>query len=260
MHAVANLDPWYVPATSNAGTDELALQLSLAAIEADEATARKAFADLLKRPGRRSDEKIQIQIKAVENVFLTLRSMALIDELTSLYNRRGFLRCGTRLLDAVRRDRHGALLFYFDVDNLKYINDSAGHAAGDAVLVRAAQVLHSVFRTRDVVSRLGGDEFAVLASSSNPAGRDVIMNRFREALEASNAASSPPYLSMSVGVARFNPERPLSIAALLQKADVAMYAKKIAKLLEIPRPVAMQPLTDRSPPLGVGHSTPAQRA
>jgi diguanylate cyclase (GGDEF)-like protein len=247
MHAVANMDRWYVPATSNARTEELALKLSLAAIEADEATARQAFADLLKRPARRSDEKVQIQLKAVENLFLTLRSMALIDELTSLYNRRGFLRCGTRLLEAVRRDRHGALLFYFDVDNLKSINDTAGHAAGDAVLVQAAQVLQRVFRTRDIVSRLGGDEFAVLASSSNPAGRDVIMKRFREALEASNGASSPPYLSMSVGVARFNPEKPLSIAALMQKADVAMYAKKMARLLEIPRPVAIQPLTNRSP-------------
>jgi diguanylate cyclase (GGDEF)-like protein len=247
MHAAANVDPWYVPAGSIARTNELALQLSIAAIEADEATARQAFADLLKRPARRSDEKVQIQLKAVENLFLTLRSMALIDELTSLYNRRGFLRCGTRLLEAVRRDRHGALLFYFDVDDLKTINDSAGHAAGDAVLVQAAQVLQSVFRTRDVVSRLGGDEFAVLASSSDPAGRDIIMKRFRKALEASNAASSPPFLSMSVGVARFDPEKPLSIAALMQKADIAMYGKKMAKLFEIPQPVAMQPLPDRSP-------------
>jgi diguanylate cyclase (GGDEF)-like protein len=247
MHAIANVKPWSLPATSDARTNELALELSIAAIEADDATARQALANLLKRPARRSDEKIQAQFKAIENLFLTLRSMALIDELTSLYNRRGFLRAGTRLLEAVRRDRHGALLFFFDVDNLKSINDSAGHSAGDAVLVQASQVLRSVFRNRDVVSRIGGDEFAVLASSSDPAGCDVILDRFRVALEASNAASSPPYLSLSVGAARFDPKKPLSITALMQKADVAMYGNKMARLLGVPQPIATQPLTGRSP-------------
>jgi len=249
MHAIADVNSWPMPATADARTNELALdnelalELSMAAIEADEETARQAFADLLTRPARRSDERFQVQLKAIQNLFLTLRSMALIDELTSLYNRRGFMRLGSRLLEAVCRDRHSALLFYFDVDDLKSINDSAGHAAGDAVLVQAGQVLRSVFRNRDVVSRLGGDEFAVLASSSDPTGSDAIMSRVREAVEASNAASSPPYLSLSMGFARFNPEAPLSISALMQKADVAMYANKMARLFNIAQPIATQPLT-----------------
>ena len=247
MHAIADVNSWPMSATADARTNELALELSMAAIEADEATARQAFADLLTRPGRRSDEHFQLQLKAIENLFLTLRSMALIDELTSLYNRRGFLRLGTRLLDAVCRDQHSALLFYFDVDDLKSINDSAGHAAGDAVLIQAAQVLRSVFRNRDVVSRLGGDEFAVLASSSDPTGCDAILSRFREAVEASNAASSPPYLSLSLGFARFNPKEPLSLSALMQRADVAMYGNKVARLLNIAHPIATQTLTGQSP-------------
>src|SRR5258708_24284777 len=168
-------------------------------------------------------------------------------ERLTLYSRRGSMRCGPRLLEAACRDRHRALLFYFDVDNLKSINDTAGHAAGDAVLVQTAQVLRGVFRNRDVVGRLGGDEFAVLASTSDPAGSDVIMKRFHAVLEASNAASTPPYLSLSVGVVRFEPEHPLSLPSLMQRADVAMYGNKMARLLNITHPSATQPLADRSP-------------
>ena len=173
-----------------------------------------------------------------------------MDDLTTLYNRRGFMRSGTRLLEAVRRDRHGALLFYFEVDDLKRINDSAGKAAGDMLLVQAAQVLRSVFRNRDIVSRLGGDVFAVLAASSDPIGCEVIMNRLREALEASNAAGKGPALSLSAGFARFDPGKPLSMVTLMQRADVAMYGNKMAKLLHIAgpaaaplRPIAAQPIT-----------------
>jgi diguanylate cyclase (GGDEF)-like protein len=248
MEAIAELNPWSLPASSSADARAVAMELSIAAFDADEATARQALAYLLKRPARRSDEKIQLQLKTIEGLFLTLRSMALIDELTALFNRRGFMRSGTRFLEAVRRDRHGALLFYFDVDNLKMINDSAGHAAGDAALVRAAQVLRCVFRNRDIVSRLGGDEFAVLASSSDPNGCDIIMSRLHEALEASNATSAGPRLSLSVGVARFDPDKPLPIVSLMQKADVAMYANKMARLLDIGEPVAapLRPIAAQS--------------
>lgn len=247
MGALAKVNPWSLPATSSARANQLALELSIAAIDSDEATARRVLASLLKRADRRSDEEFQEQLKAIEHLFLTLRSMALIDELTALYNRRGFLRTGTRLLEAVRRDRHGALLFYLDVDNLKSINDSAGHDAGDAVLVQTAQVLRRVFRQRDIVSRLGGDEFAVLALSSDPTGSEVITDRLQEAIEASNAASTPPYLSLSVGFVRFDPEKPLSLTALMQKADVAMYRNKMARLLALPCPIASQPSAHGSP-------------
>src|SRR5436190_1150488 len=78
-------------------------------------------------------------------------SMALTDDLTSLYNRRGFLRAATRLLSAATQDKREALLFYIDVDDLKSVNDSAGHTAGDSLLIRTKQVLWSVFRDSDVI-------------------------------------------------------------------------------------------------------------
>src|SRR5258708_31676270 len=119
-------------------------------------------------------------------------------ERLTLYSRRGFVGCGPRRLEAACRDRHRALLFYFDVDNLKSINDTAGHAAGDAVLVQTAQVLRGVFRNRDVVGRLGGDEFAVLASTSDPAGSGFNMKPVHPAPEAANAAHHSPPPSLSV--------------------------------------------------------------
>src|SRR3977135_1811378 len=113
MGAMASMSPRSPLATPSARINELALELSNAAFDADEATAKQALADLLKRPVRRSDEAFQVQLKAIENLFLTLRSMALIDELTSLYNRRGFLRTGSRLLEALGRGPQCATLLYF---------------------------------------------------------------------------------------------------------------------------------------------------
>src|SRR3979490_786090 len=130
MDAIANVSAALQPAT-NASSTEIASQLSAAAIDADEGIAKQMLATLLRSQVRRSDERFQSQLGVLADVFLTLRSMALADDLTNLYNRRGFLRAGTRLLNAVSRDKRGAQLFYIDVDGLKSINDSAGHAAGD---------------------------------------------------------------------------------------------------------------------------------
>jgi len=65
------------------------------------------------------------------------------------------MHAGGKLLETLRRDHHQALVFYFDVDNLKAVNDGQGHVAGDALLMRTAQILRSVFRKRDLVGRLG---------------------------------------------------------------------------------------------------------
>lgn len=159
--------------------------------------------------------------------------MALTDDLTNLYNRRGFLRAGTRLLSAASRDKCGALLVYIDVDDLKSINDSDGHAAGDSVLTRTAQVLRAVFRGGDLIGRLGGDEFAVLAPAIDPHAANRILRRLKEAIAADNLARAESSLSLSVGIAQFNPRKQSSISDLLRKADMAMYRNKLAKLLQL---------------------------
>ena len=155
-----------------------------------------------------------------------LGSLALTDELTGLYNRRGFMALAERQLKLGRRSGRGLLLFVMDVDRLKDINDSFGHYAGDCVLKRTAGVLEETFRDSDVVARLGGDEFAVLAIEAAGHSEASIRARFFERLKSVSAEQSRCEISVSLGLARFDPCSHASIEELMMKADKAMYEQK----------------------------------
>jgi diguanylate cyclase (GGDEF)-like protein/PAS domain S-box-containing protein len=175
----------------------------------------------------------------------TIRSLALTDELTGLYNRRGFLAQAEREWQRAMRQQRGALLFTFDLDDLKPINDRYGHSSGDAALVLAAEVLRATFRGSDVVGRMGGDEFAafvvpggVNAPDGDAASRlmetaPLIRARMEQHLTVANAeaaaAGHPFRVEMSVGVARLpvGAESPApSLAVLLAEADAQLYHEK----------------------------------
>jgi diguanylate cyclase (GGDEF)-like protein len=155
-----------------------------------------------------------------------LSSLALTDELTGLYNRRGFLYLTERQLKLASRSGRDMLLFFFDVDGLKRINDSFGHTEGDFALFRTAAVLGLTFRSSDVLARLGGDEFAALAIEASDHCETTIMARFRETLEALSAQEPRYRLSLSVGVVRFCSSSASSIEELMLQADQAMYRVK----------------------------------
>jgi diguanylate cyclase (GGDEF)-like protein len=155
-----------------------------------------------------------------------LCSLALTDELTGLYNRRGFLASATHQLKLARRNTQESLLFFCDVDNLKEINDSYGHGEGDLALVRAAEVLEQTFRDSDILARLGGDEFAVLALEASHQYQEVILDRLEKNVEKSSASESRYELSLSVGVGRFDPRSSVSLGELMERADRAMYEQK----------------------------------
>lgn len=155
-----------------------------------------------------------------------LGNLALTDELTGLYNRRGFMTIAERQLKVARRSGRSMLLFFVDVDGLKQINDSIGHSEGDAALKRAAQALEATFRDCDVIARLGGDEFAVLAIEASSQSEATIMARLGEHLKSSADERSQYSISLSLGVARFNPRNGASIGELMEQADQAMYEQK----------------------------------
>ena len=159
-----------------------------------------------------------------------LGNLALTDELTGLYNRRGFMALTERQLKLGRRSGRGMLLFMMDVDHLKQINDSFGHWEGDSALKRTAEVLEETFRDSDVVARLGGDEFAVLAIEAAGHCEATIKARLLELLKSTNAGQPGYAVSLSLGVARFDPDSPASIAELMIKADKAMYEQKRQRL------------------------------
>jgi len=155
-------------------------------------------------------------------------SIALTDDLTGLHNRRGFVNLATHQLKMARRGSHGMLLFFADVNNLKEINDTYGHREGDLALIRAADALAETFRDSDILARFGGDEFAILALETSSEDRDVILARLEESLSKSNARESRYSVSLSVGIARFDPLQPILLDELIVKADQAMYDHKRA--------------------------------
>ena len=166
-----------------------------------------------------------------------LRYLALTDEMTCLYNRRGFFAAATQQLKVARRNAQGLLLFFCDVDNLKKINDSYGHQAGDLTIIRAADALEQTFRGSDILARLGGDEFAVLALEASSQKEEVILHRLEKSLKKSNLNESRYEVSLSVGVARFDPQRAVSLGELMAQADRAMYEQKRSQ----PRACASKP-------------------
>ena len=152
--------------------------------------------------------------------------LALTDDLTCLYNRRGFFAAATQQLKLARRNSQGALLLFCDVDNLKSINDCYGHREGDLALVRTADALEEAFRDSDILARLGGDEFVVLALETSSQHQEVILRRLEESLKKSNTNECRYELSLSVGVARFDPQHATSLGELMEHADKDMYEQK----------------------------------
>jgi diguanylate cyclase (GGDEF)-like protein len=155
-----------------------------------------------------------------------LRYLALTDDLTCLYNRRGFFAAATQLVKLAHRNGQRLLLFFCDVNNLKKINDSLGHREGDLALIRAADALEQTFRDSDVLARIGGDEFAVLALEASGQNQEIILRRMEKYLKMSSASEKRYELSLSVGVARFDPKRAVSLGELMMQADKAMYEQK----------------------------------
>ncbi|MGA9981333.1 MAG: GGDEF domain-containing protein [Candidatus Sulfotelmatobacter sp.] len=155
-----------------------------------------------------------------------LSNLAFTDELTGLYNRRGFMPLTERQLRLGRRSGREMLLFFVDVDGLKRINDSFGHAEGDLALTRTAEVLRKTFRDSDVLARLGGDEFAALAIEASGHSEAFITSRLRRNLETASSKDPRYPLSLSLGVVRFDPRTTSSLTQMMLQADKAMYEHK----------------------------------
>ncbi len=160
-----------------------------------------------------------------------LAELSLTDELTGLYNRRGFMTLGEQQFRLADRLVQRFVLIFADLDDMKAVNDRYGHREGDRLLVLAAEVLRRVFRSSDVVGRLGGDEFGVIALGTSGETIDKMLGRLTGEVDRVNAEGGgrPRHLSFSVGVAELDPGRAESLEALLSRADEAMYRQKAAK-------------------------------
>jgi diguanylate cyclase (GGDEF)-like protein len=162
-----------------------------------------------------------------ERVLEELRTLSLSDELTGLYNRRGFFILAEQQIKIATRTRRGMLLVSADLDGLKKINDGFGHHEGDRAIVDAGQILRQSFRESDIISRIGGDEFVILITEKPEINAEVLFGRLRKNLEAHNRRVQRPYpFSISMGVATFDPQNPNDLNSLMIAADKSMYENK----------------------------------
>ena len=164
----------------------------------------------------RTEMQFAEQIRLAERV----TAESLTDPLTGLYNRRGWSQLFAREEDRCRRHGNAAGVLVLDLDGLKVINDSAGHAAGDELIRRTSALLRRVVRSQDIAARVGGDEFTILAVECGPAAADALLVRLRAALHGEG-------ISASIGLAMRHPARGLQAA--WDEADRAMYAEKKAR-------------------------------
>ncbi|HEX3852218.1 MAG TPA: diguanylate cyclase [Polyangiaceae bacterium] len=172
-----------------------------------------------------------------------LRNLSLHDELTGLYNRRGWLELARQGLRLAMREKRPAAVIYADLNGMKEINDVHGHEEGDQALKDTARILRAACREADVVARFGGDEFVVFALGFENTGLEALRSRAQGAIAELNLSGVRPFrLSLSIGAAFFRPDKAETIEELLDRADTEMYERKRARRdnggMSLPPPVA----------------------
>lgn len=172
------------------------------------------------------NEELCAEVRERRKVEAEVRRLSVTDELTGLYNRRGFFMLAEQELTVTRRSGIPTCLVFVDLDGLKQVNDTLGHDDGDAMLRDAARLLQSTFRRGDVIGRLGGDEFAILAAT--PGGSvEEIEARLQKDLEKFNRSYRNRYsVSMSIGIAQCPADAGVSLDQIVAQADAAMYERK----------------------------------
>jgi diguanylate cyclase (GGDEF)-like protein len=161
---------------------------------------------------------------------LRLQNLSLLDELTGLYNRRGFMTLANQQVKLAHRTKNQWAIVFADLDGLKNINDTFGHHEGDRALREVSRLLKVTFRESDIIARIGGDEFAVLALVAPGPGTGAVIRRLQGVLEAFNASNKLSYhISISFGAAIYDPQSPRSVDELLTQADASMYEQKRKK-------------------------------
>lgn len=203
----------------------------------NDALKRPASATKLPQTGQLQREHLQVladklyqKVTELEDANERLRNLSLTDGLTGLNNRRGFMILATGLLKFARRVGYSLCLLYIDLDSLKFTNDTFGHAAGDALILRFSSVLTNTFRESDIIGRLGGDEFVVLLVDATEEDVESMKSRLQANADANNLQhASQPAIAFSLGAIRVQPDTGITMEELLSQADRAMYEHKMRR-------------------------------
>lgn len=187
--------------------------------------------DALRRLSRQAIAQMELiqEVRNRKQAEIEGRQLLLTDELTGLYNRRGFFLMAAQQLKIAHRMKMFCWVMFIDLDGLKQVNDTLGHDMGDALIIDAGRLLKQSFRNSDIVARLGGDEFIVFISSYFK-DADSIQAHLQTNIANFNQQQNRSYkLSMSIGIERYSPESNMSLKQLIAKSDELMYAHKRLK-------------------------------
>jgi diguanylate cyclase (GGDEF)-like protein/PAS domain S-box-containing protein len=170
---------------------------------------------------------ISKNITPLKTLEAQLYALLLSDELTQLYNRRGFLTLANQQIKISRRIKRSMLFIYADVDGFKLINDTYGHAEGDIALKDLTEILKQTFRESDIIARIGGDEFVILITAFQTGKERVYLKRLHDNIEQFNGKKVRSYhLSIITGVVVYDPATSHTIEEMLSNADRSMYEQK----------------------------------
>ena len=174
--------------------------------------------------------ELEKALDIVQETSEKLERLSVMDELTGLYNRRGFLNLAKQQISLKERNNNDLLLVFFDMDGLKKINDTLGHSFGDYAIVSLANLLRKAFRGTDIIARIGGDEFVILAAECSGDEYTKIRSRLDHSVDEFNASSDQKFqLSFSSGAVPFDPDSKFTIEQLMEKADAELYKEKNRK-------------------------------
>jgi GGDEF domain-containing protein len=190
---------------------ELSSQLHEAVLDGDEKRITRLMSELLRVRGLTKGQRVALQMRALQDMVHSLRASVVSDEVTGLPNRRGFMQTANRLLDLAARDGRAAHVVYFRIEKL------AGGESANVCVRQIGNLLRDLFPgygVYDVIGRLSDTEFAALTTDPELVARTEVALQLRRR-ELSYEA---PPLPLAIGVAHFNPARPITIDELLQSA------------------------------------------
>lgn len=175
---------------------------------------------------RELEQRVSARTRELQAANESIRNLMLLDELTGLYNRRGFNLMAEQSHKDARRAGTDQVVSFIDADGLKQVNDAHGHHAGDELLRNLAEILKHTFREADVIARLGGDEFCVLGTAQG--NSQAMAQRLASAIAKFNeeAAARGFELRASCGTSSWSAHSEQSLDEVIRQADKAMYCAK----------------------------------
>jgi two-component system, cell cycle response regulator len=195
-------------------------------------TVREGAQDYLIKDELNVNHLLRILQYSVErhHTLKALKHQTLIDDLTGLLNRRGFLSLAEKQVRIAKRANWEAILLFADLDNLKVINDQLGHSEGDQAIKAIASILKETFRTSDVIGRVGGDEFIVLAIKTSDESVASMTARLERNIKHYNQQFNEYELALSFGVVHLDPQDDISLEEAIAEADKGLYDHKQRKM------------------------------